>query len=153
MSPSKNNVRRGSQWEPPEVPPFMTNGIANLYAERESPIPNVMTSPALLPDSSYQDDGHLKTGYNCNGATSKKISEEDLSCSSNDLPPPPDGGWGWMVVFASFMIHIIGKSLFSPSDLPDYFFLHIQAKSCPLVCLISFHSFQLMELLIRLVSL
>ena len=22
--------------------------------------------------------------------------------------PPPDGGWGWMVVFGSFMIHIIG---------------------------------------------
>ena len=125
MSPSKNNVRRGSQWEPPEVPPFMTNGIANLYAERESPIPNVMTSPALLPDSSYQDDGHLKTGYNCNGATSKKISVEDLSCSSNDLPPPPDGGWGWMVVFASFMIHIIGKSLFTPFHLLYSLFLQI----------------------------
>ena len=128
MSPSKNNVRRGSQWEPSEVPPFMTNGIANLYAEKESPIPNVMTSPALFPDSSYQDDGHLKTGYNCNGATSKKISEEDLSCSSNDLPAPPDGGWGWMVVFASFMIHIIGKSLFTPLDLLDSLFLQIQLK-------------------------
>lgn len=32
--------------------------------------------------------------------------EEDSDSIYGGLPTPPDGGWGWMVVFASFMIHV-----------------------------------------------
>lgn len=33
---------------------------------------------------------------------------DDLSlCDYHDLPPPPDGGYGWVVVFASFMCNMI----------------------------------------------
>jgi hypothetical protein len=28
-------------------------------------------------------------------------------CEYHDLPPPPDGGYGWVVVFASFMCNMI----------------------------------------------
>ena len=28
--------------------------------------------------------------------------------SNGGLPSPPDCGWGWVVVFASFMIHFMG---------------------------------------------
>lgn len=35
----------------------------------------------------------------------KRQEDEEES----DAPALPDGGWGWMVVFGSFMIHIISK--------------------------------------------
>ena len=31
--------------------------------------------------------------------------------SSDTLPTPPDGGWGWMVVLGSFVIHTIRGGL------------------------------------------
>lgn len=32
--------------------------------------------------------------------------DEDLE---DAVAVPPDGGWGWMVAFASFAIHIVSK--------------------------------------------
>ena len=43
---------------------------------------------------------------------------ECMDTEENSIPPP-DGGWGWFVVFGSFMIHIVSEyeKISSPSRL------------------------------------
>lgn len=45
------------------------------------------------------------------GPVAKKRENGDVNKDDpyGGLPTPPDGGWGWMVVFASFAIHIVSK--------------------------------------------
>ena len=44
-------------------------------------------------------------------ADSDRKRRPSSSTPGADLPTPPDGGWGWVVVFGSFMIHVIADGV------------------------------------------
>ena len=77
------------------------NGSANAHANS--------TTPAQT-----QDDNRLEVGGN----------EADVESPS--VPAVPDGGWGWVVVIGSFMIHVIADGIAYSfgvfvEDFVDYF--------------------------------
>ena len=41
----------------------------------------------------------------------RKSLPDVLEVEEDGLPVPPDGGWGWMVVIGSFMIHVIADGI------------------------------------------
>ncbi|RZF33544.1 hypothetical protein LSTR_LSTR008190 [Laodelphax striatellus] len=41
------------------------------------------------------------------GAAGEEGADAVSYCEYHDIPPPPDGGYGWVVVFASFMCNLI----------------------------------------------
>lgn len=67
---------------------------------------NTGLMPLLLP--------YIITYFFCSesimtvGPPAKRRDDDDEEDSSESIAPP-DGGWGWMVVFGSFMIHVISK--------------------------------------------
>lgn len=62
----------------------------------------------LQTDSEYSVEEH--TRLTATDGASDEASPEDEGgslCEYHDIPPPPDGGYGWVVVFASFMCNMI----------------------------------------------
>lgn len=61
---------------------------------------------------------------------SEILEKHETKTKSKDgetvVPAAPDGGWGWMVVFGSFMIHVIADGIAYSfgvyvEDFKDYF--------------------------------
>lgn len=71
------------------------------------------------------------------GGPSKRKLNNGINEDNNDedeLPAPPDGGYGWVVVAASFLIHIISKSFSSLFEERNFLrlidFGRIHSMSC-----------------------
>ncbi|CAL1531968.1 unnamed protein product [Lymnaea stagnalis] len=57
------------------------------------------------PVDKKREDGRLLSGKDGDTGATTKSTEAD------DYVTPPDGGWGWMVVFSSFLIHVIADGV------------------------------------------
>ncbi|GFN83936.1 monocarboxylate transporter [Plakobranchus ocellatus] len=103
--------------------------------------PEEATRPEKKQDGSGQGHAEAETSKNNLpadiGAQNSKASQapqtlkdddkhEQTSASSADYITPPDGGWGWLVVLSSFMIHVIADGIVYSfgvflTELVDYF--------------------------------
>ncbi|KAI1278106.1 Monocarboxylate transporter 9 [Halotydeus destructor] len=64
-------------------------------------------------DSMKVTNGHIRDHMNHNGdlgKLEKEMNNEATNCERT-VPRPPDGGWGWVIVFCSFMIHVIADGV------------------------------------------
>ena len=56
--------------------------------------------------------GHYPEEKNGKAAARRPAERKPAAPSKPEEPPPPpapDGGWGWAIVFASFMVHVISE--------------------------------------------
>ncbi|XP_078035732.1 monocarboxylate transporter 9 isoform X2 [Augochlora pura] len=61
-----------------------------------------------ITESEYSVEEHARlTSTDGPGDETSPDDEGGSLCEHHDMPPPPDGGYGWVVVFASFMCNMI----------------------------------------------
>ncbi|XP_033754786.1 monocarboxylate transporter 12-like [Pecten maximus] len=106
-----HHTRRTSRCDKMEI-----SSIANTVKEsdgREDPNNRRISIP---DDSSEMDDTFVNVD--------NSLVEESTPPDKHELSPP-DGGWGWVIVFSSLMVHII---LFGIEKSSGIFYLKFQEK-------------------------
>ena len=73
------------------------------HDELRSPSSPQLLSPPTSPQFFSAGSGSTRFPRASEGDVNKPLFEEELA----NLPPPPDGGWGWVICFSSFMCNLI----------------------------------------------
>ncbi|GFU07310.1 monocarboxylate transporter 14 [Nephila pilipes] len=61
--------------------------------------------------SDIKNDGEEKTNHQLSTPSVSSSSSSSGDSGTTTMPLPPDGGWGWVVVFAAFMINFIADGI------------------------------------------
>src|SRR5690625_4523059 len=104
-----------------QLPPIRAELLLSVIDLQESGIDS-LTASSLSSSSSSTSSGARRT-------SSSLSSSASLSSSDDDNRRTPDGGWGWMIVFASFVISFLTDGLTYTTSIFYEKFLRIYGES------------------------